>query len=59
MIAIAAKAVDRAHLRTMRQEHDDEAVPTLGALTPGEIFYHRLTMAKLDSIVLFATDMPK
>ena len=30
----------------MRYEHDDEAVLTLGARTPGEIFYHLVAMTE-------------
>ena len=41
MIALSAKAVDHAYLRIVRQEHHDEAAPTLGTSTVGEIFYHR------------------
>jgi hypothetical protein len=38
---MTAEASDRAYRRTERQEHHNEAAPALGALTVGEVFYHR------------------
>src|SRR6266545_4531916 len=38
---MTAEATDRAYRRTERQEHHNEAAPTLGASTVGEVSYHR------------------
>jgi hypothetical protein len=59
VIAITAKAVDHAYSRTVCQEHDDEAGPTLGTSTPGEIFYHLGKQLSLGCISMGATNMPK
>jgi hypothetical protein len=40
MIAFTAKAVDRAYRRTERQQHNDKAGATFGALAAGKILYH-------------------
>lgn len=38
---MTAEASDRAYRRAERQEHHNEAAPTLGASTVGEVSYHR------------------